>query len=119
PDFYGKATYSFIPKSNLGSSKPLYEGRSCYGELIANKPAEALAAINNKVSLEWLINAYNWYPDKEKFFNNFFEKLAGSKTLSTDIKKGMTAEDIHASWQRDISHFKNIRKKYLLYRDFQ
>jgi len=119
PDFENKATYSFVPKSNMGSSKPLYEGKTCYGEYIANKPEAALTAIDNKISLEWLIKAYNWYPDKEKFFNNFFEKLAGSKTLSADIKKGMTVKDIHASWQKDIKHFKNIRKKYLLYTDFQ
>jgi len=31
----------------------------------------------------------------------------------------MTEKDIHASWQKDIKHFKNIRKKYLLYTDFQ
>ena len=119
PDFAGKTDYYFTPEPNIGSSKPPYENKACYGQLIAQNQQEALVAINNSVLLEWLIKAYSWYPDKDKFFNGFFEKLAGSKTLRTDIEQGKSVAEIKASWQKDIKTFKNKRKKYLLYTDFK
>jgi uncharacterized protein YbbC (DUF1343 family) len=35
------------------------------------------------------------------------------------IKNGLSASAIRASWQKDLSNFKMIRKKYLLYKDFE
>ncbi|MGN6568926.1 MAG: exo-beta-N-acetylmuramidase NamZ family protein [Flavipsychrobacter sp.] len=119
PAFIGKADYSFTPEPNVGSSKPPYEGKACYGKFVAHNKAEALAAINGQLSLEWLIQAYSWYPEKDKFFNKFFESLAGSKTLRTDIEQGKSATEIRVSWLKDLRYFKAIRKKYLLYPDFE
>ena len=34
------------------------------------------------------------------------------------IKKGTSEEDIRKSWQPGLDKFKAIRKKYLLYKDF-
>ncbi|MGY8952795.1 MAG: hypothetical protein ACKVJP_05470 [Flavobacteriales bacterium] len=31
----------------------------------------------------------------------------------------MSAEEIRASWKADLDTFKPIRKKYLIYRDFE
>ncbi|OJW85279.1 MAG: hypothetical protein BGO69_06585 [Bacteroidetes bacterium 46-16] len=119
PDFKGKTNYFFIPKSKEGASKPLLEGQDCWGKLLAVNEKEALDKVKNGLNLEWLIQAYKWYPDKEKFFSGFFEKLAGTSQLREQIDEGLTAEEIRAKWQNDIDAFKKIRKKYLLYPDFE
>jgi uncharacterized protein YbbC (DUF1343 family) len=35
------------------------------------------------------------------------------------LKQGLTAKQISKSWQPAIAKFKKIRKKYLLYKDFE
>ena len=63
---------------------------------------------------------YKSYPNKEKFFSspNFFDKLAGTTELRKQIIEGVSEEEIRASWQKDLEAYKVIRKKYLLYTDF-
>jgi len=46
-------------------------------------------------------------------------KLAGNATLMQQIKDGKSEDEIRKSWQPDIQKFKAIRKKYLLYKDFE
>ena len=53
----------------------------------------------------------------EKFFNNFFIKLAGTNTLRKQIESGLTEEEIRDSWKEDLDNYKEIRSKYLLYKD--
>ena len=67
------------------------------------------------INLDWLIESYNNYPEKEKFFNSFFDKLAGTDKLRLQIIKGKTTKDIKESWIVDLEKFKKIRQKYLLY----
>ena len=86
---------------------------------MATNPDKAYKLVDGKLNLSWLIKAYQWYPEKEKFFIDYFNKLAGTKELRKQIEDGMTAEDIAATWQKDVSAFKTIRKKYLLYKDFE
>lgn len=120
PAFEGKAKYSFTPETTVGASKPMYEGKPCYGELIAENDREALRKNEDIFNLKWLIQAYQWYPDKDKFFNsnNFFDKLAGTAKLQQQIKSGMKHDDIRDTWMKDNEAFMKIRKKYLLYTDF-
>jgi uncharacterized protein YbbC (DUF1343 family) len=66
-----------------------------------------------------VIEAYKAFPQKDKFFTPFFDKLAGTKTLREQIIAGKTADEIQQSWQDDLNAFKQIRKKYLLYPDFE
>lgn len=119
PAFKEKAGHFFVPKAVTGASKPLYEGQDCYGKLLARDAPEALEKTKGQINIEWLVQAYNWYPNKDKFFTDFFEKLAGTTQLREQIDEGLTAAEIHASWQHDIDDFKKIRKKYLLYADFE
>jgi len=119
PAFKGKTDYFFVPKSTSGASKPVLQGEKCYGRLLARTPGQALELTAKGLDLSSLIEAYNWYPDKDKFFNSFFEKLAGTEELRKQIRSGMTAAQIRQSWQKDLAAFKSIRKKYLLYKDFE
>jgi uncharacterized protein YbbC (DUF1343 family) len=67
------------------------------------------------VDLSYLIQLYQAFPDKDKFFNNYFEKLSGTDALRQQIRSGQTEEQIRASWQKDLDVYKEKRKKYLLY----
>jgi uncharacterized protein YbbC (DUF1343 family) len=59
---------------------------------------------------------YQKYPDKEKFFTAYFDKLAGTARLKQQIKDGLTEEQIRASWKQGLDEFNTKREKYLLYK---
>lgn len=111
--------YSFTPHSGPGAKSPPYEGKICFGELVASDESDYLLKYGKNVNLQWLIKMYNAYPDKDKFFTSFFEKLAGTKKLAERIKAGESETEIVKSWQPEIKKFKKIRKKYLIYKDFE
>ncbi len=119
PDFFGKPIYDFTPMQKFGQPEPLYANRKCYGQLVALNEQEALYFFNKKMRLIFLQRAYGWYPYKEKFFNSFFEKLAGTKELREQIINKVGEEEIRNSWKEGIADFKVKRKKYLLYTDFE
>ena len=119
PELVSKYTYSFTPVSSEGAKNPPYQDKVCYGEVVGTNAGEVLANTGSHMRVHWLINAWNAYPGKEKFFTGFFTKLAGTTKLQEQIKSGYTEEQIRAGWQPDIMAFKKIRKKYLLYDDFE
>jgi uncharacterized protein YbbC (DUF1343 family) len=119
PDFIGKASYNFIPRSIPGATNPPQMNRTCYGQVAALDSSEAFLLMKNHLRLFWLQRAYDWFPYKERFFTPFFDKLAGNKELREQITNGVTEEEIRKSWQKDIDNYKIIRKKYLLYKDFE
>jgi uncharacterized protein YbbC (DUF1343 family) len=51
--------------------------------------------------------------------NNFINKLAGNDSFALQVKQKKTEAEIKKSWQTDLTKFKAIRKKYLLYKDFE
>ena len=112
---YLKSDYSFTPKSNAGSKNPKYENVTCFGLDLRNFHPYNDLNLNNKIELKWLLESYNNSPNKHLFFNDFFDKLAGSSKLRLQILDGMTIEEIKASWNQGILDFKKIRKRYLLY----
>ncbi len=91
----------------------------CYGQNLNMSPEEALTLLNGKINLSYIKEAYSLSTQKDSFFTSFFEKLAGTNTLRKQIQDGMTEESIRKSWQPDLLRFKAIRKKYLLYKDFE
>lgn len=108
-------TYSFTPRSMEGASNPPLKDQLCYGELVASDANTAYRLADDQLQLKWLIKAYNNFPDKDKFFNNFFVKLAGTSKLQEQIRQGMSEEAIRASWKDGLDKFKAIRAKYLIY----
>ena len=112
------ASYSFTPKNTDGASKPLFEGKICKGfDLKAYADDEIMK--NGGINVEWLIDSYKKLGKDSTFFNNYFDYLAGTTTLRKQIKEGKDAKTIKESWQKELNEFKVIRKKYLLYPDFE
>lgn len=121
--YYGHPSYtlsfSFIPTSRVGSKYPPYENQVCYGWNLADSKENILKKINNKLQISFILEAYKLFPDKEHFFDKYFNYSAGNDVLIEQIKLGMSEEEIRKSWEPQLSQFKNIRKKYLLYPDFE
>ncbi len=108
-----KNLFSFTPKSVPGAKSPVLMDSTCYGyDLTAIDPKA------DEIDLSFILNAYRLFPEKARFFNNFFDKLAGSDILRKQIQQGLSAEAIRKSWQPGLQRFASIRKKYLLYTDF-
>lgn len=125
---YPKNLYSFTPNPNEGAKSSKLFGQKCYGWNLSGTEAEVLAEVDNKIQLKWLLQAYKMFPDKSKFFivpksgkmeASFFNKLVGNNQLWQQLKAGKTEAQIRKSWEPELSNFKNIRKKYLLYKDFE
>ncbi len=110
--------YSFTPvKIPHVAENPPYENIKCYG-MDLSKNAFGVKT-TKQLELKWLIGFYNNSSDKSKFFNSFFDKLAGNDTLRKQIEANVSETDIRNSWQADLDKYKTIRKKYLLYADFE
>ncbi len=113
PYFYLKRhNYNFTPLPNEGAKYPKHKGKECHGYDLSKTNQL------NLLNLEWLIEFYFFnkqYAPKEKFFNSFFTKLAGTKTLQQQIESGLNETEIRATWQVGLNAFKKIRSKYLIY----
>ena len=118
---YPKNMYSFTPNPNEGAKNSKLYGQLCYGWDLSGTANEVLAKVNNHVQLKWLMEAYKLFPQKDSFFlkTNSFNRLAGNDVLMQQIKDGKSEEEIRKSWEPKLSEFKVIRKKYLLYDDFE
>lgn len=123
-----KNMYAFTPISRDGAKEPKLKDKQCYGWNLFGTNDQILKNIDNKIQLKYLLEAYKLFPDKENFFikpktdkptDYFFNKLAGSDALMNQIKAGKTEKEIRDSWAPGLEAFKKIRKKYLLYRDFE
>jgi uncharacterized protein YbbC (DUF1343 family) len=107
--------FSFTPKSIAGmSKKPPLEDQECFG-IDFRKLDEEKIRTRKQIDLALLIKIYQQYPDKENFFNPFFNKLAGNGLLIQQIKSGKTEKQIRDSWEPALKAYKIMRKKYLLY----
>lgn len=118
--YFNKDQFSFTPKATYGAKNPKHKLSKCYGQDLRILSIDSLKNIN-KLNLNWLINSYKWSNESEFFFNknNFFNLLAGSDKLMNLVKGGANATHIFETYQKDLNDFKIIRKKYLLYNDFE
>jgi uncharacterized protein YbbC (DUF1343 family) len=115
PKLKDKYSFSFTPDSIQGMSEhPPLRGEVCYGIDLRSYNTDIFRQ-TGRINLSWLIEFYNAYPEKENFFNSYFELLAGTARLREQIIAGKTEEEIRASWEPGLSDFKQIRSKYLLY----
>jgi uncharacterized protein YbbC (DUF1343 family) len=102
--------FQFTPISIDGmAKKPPHENKVCFGLDLSKEKT------GKEISLKHLLQLYQQFPDKEKFFISYFDKLAGTKLLKEQIKKGMTEKQIKATWKKDLHKYREMRKKYLIY----
>jgi len=111
--------YTFVPEVREGMSIHVEnQGKECYGIDLRNENPET-----SKFTMKYVLDFYKKSQQIEgfNFFArpDFFNKLAGNATLQEQIKAGLSEEEIRASWQEELTEYKAMRKKYLLYDDFE
>lgn len=120
--------YSFTPVPRPGATSSKHYHQLCYGWDVSGTIDDVLQKTDKKIQLQWVINAYKLFPEKDSFFivpksgnmdQSFFSKLAGNGDLWKQIRDGKSEEEIRDSWEPQLTKYKQIRKKYLLYKDFE
>jgi len=112
---WAEKTFTFTPRGIRGVAlHPPHENKRCYGVDLRSLSEQELFEVQ-KINLDYLIEAYRFFAKKEKFFTNFFSRLAGTDVLQKQIEQGWSVEKIRASWQPELEKFKQQREKYLLY----
>ncbi len=107
--------FSFKPVSIPGkAANPKLKGVVCNGKYLAPY-AENYKNNPKSLNISWLLTAYKYLHEKNKFFNAYFDKLAGTDELRKQIVSGMSEKEIRDSWKEDLKKFKKIREKYLIY----
>lgn len=102
--------FTFTPVSIEGMSKnPPQQDKQCFGKDLRNE------SLSHRFTLSYLLEAYQLSGKKEQFFNNFFDKLAGSDQLRKDMLAGKSEAEIRATWQAGLEAYKTLRQSYLLY----
>jgi len=109
-------SYTFTPRSRQESKYPPQQNKLCYGR---NLSGDSTRLSEKKFTLSYLLDFYQKAPDKGTFFlaNNFFAKLAGTDALRKQIESGMNEAQIRATWQADLSAYRRMRARYLLYQE--
>lgn len=108
--------FSFTPRPIPGvAADPVNSGKKCYGMDLRN--LENIPPF----TLKYFLDFYEKHNDKTKFLTreNWFNTLAGTDKLLQQIKSGKSEAEILQSFQPGIERYKTLRKKYLLYPDFE
>ncbi len=122
PSLKDKFSFSFSPTGIKGMSEtPLYKNETCYGIDLRQYDINQLRK-SKRINLQWMIDLYKAFPEKEKFFDRTqsnqmgnIDFLAGVYEFRNQITNGQTIEQIQNSWEPKLSEYKVMRKKYLLY----
>ncbi len=117
---FPKGDFEFTPVPMPGSVNPPLQGQLCHGYDLSAIPPDSLRAVG-RIDLSYLLDYYRNFPDTANFFLKtlYFDKLAGSDQLRHQIIAGKSEAEIRESWQADLAVFKAVRRKYLLYGDFE
>ena len=116
--WFSDSNTTFTPRDRPGAQNPPYEGQECKG-FDLKEYAEIYIHGLGELYLYWLKQSYEMCPDKSNFFNNYFDKLAGTPQLRQQIKSGASVQEIKASWELGLEQFRETRRKYLLYADYE
>ena len=113
PNYHNKS-FSFTPISVDEEKKPKHEGNESYGIDLRE------IKVKKELNIKYLIDFYNKLKDNDSdFFGKYFYRIAGNKKLENQIKGGVSEKEIRSSWEIKLSQYKEKRKKYLLYKDFE
>ncbi len=109
-------SFTFTPVSLPGfDTNPLHKDKTCYGIDLREYPFQG------GLSLRFFLDFYRKAGNEQAFFftrPHWFDLLAGTKQLRFQIIRGLSEEEIKASWQPELDQYKKLRKKYLLYPDY-
>lgn len=111
---YGSFTFTPQPIKGMDTN-PMFKGQTCYGIDLRTIDFEG------GLSLRFVLDFFrkSGHNGKEFFARpDWFDKLAGTDALRRQIMEDYSEEDIRRSWQNELDEYKEMRRKYLLYDDY-
>lgn len=108
--------FSFTPRSIPNAAvNPLNLGKICYG--VDLRQLDEVPPF----TLKFFLDFYTKYDNEKEFLTRerWLNLLAGTDKLIVQIRQGLSEEEIVKSWQPELDEYKRMRKKYLLYPDFE
>lgn len=123
PAYKGIYEFSFTPTGIKGMAEtPLFMDQVCYGIDLREYDTEKLRA-SGQINFDWIRELYKASPEKEKFFDsklsnqmNTIEMQIGRGDFRQQIIDGVPMEEIRAGWEPELTAYKKMREKYLLYK---
>ncbi|MDR7127729.1 uncharacterized protein YbbC (DUF1343 family) [Algoriphagus sp. 4150] len=114
--------FSFTPIGIKGMAEtPIFMDEVCYGIDLRQYDTELLRK-SGQINFEWIRELYKASPEKEKFFDsklsnqmNNIEIQIGRGDFRQQIIDDVPMETIRAGWEPELSEYKKMRLKYLLY----
>lgn len=122
PELKGIYEFSYTPLGIKGMAEtPLHMNQVCYGLDLRNYDTGILRK-KKQLNIQWMMELYNAYPYKEKFFDSklsnqmgVIERLAGNALFRQQIMEGRSELEIRESWEPGLKEYRKMRDKYLLY----
>lgn len=122
--WYTQGDTCFVPRALIGRAiQPVLDGQICCGfrmDQWPNMPLDGPGLHLPLIQEFW--KAYQQHQphhhrenEESRFFKPFFDLLAGGPNLRMQLQRQTPIRKIRRSWQRDLNHFLNSRKPYLLY----
>lgn len=107
-------TNIFTPVSipNMSTS-PKYKNIECFGINIKVLDKNRITALRFGIEVLYLV--HKLYPKDFAFRRNWLDKLFGNNKLAEMLKNNSTPNKIFSTWEDELTNFKLIRNKYLLY----
>lgn len=105
--------FAFTPRPTAGAKRPLFEGERCYGRDLSAMPEQEARGVG--LTLDCLVDAYRRLGLGERFFKPIFEKLVGVGYVREMILAGASADEIRARWAEEVTRYRQLRERYLLY----
>lgn len=107
---YGE--FSFTPTALAGFDKnPMHKDQVCYGEDLRKAP------YIKGFSLKYFLGFYKKSGQGADFFSRprWFDQLMGDASVRKEIIEGKSEKEIKAGWQPELTKYKKMRAKYLIY----
>lgn len=107
--------FSFTPQSIKGMEiNPLQNDKLCFGDDLRKLQSEP------RFTLSYFMDWFKKFDDKTEFLTGrkWFNQLMGNDLVLKLILEGKSEADIRKTWQEELANYQLVRKKYLLYPDF-
>jgi uncharacterized protein YbbC (DUF1343 family) len=122
PAYKGIYEFSFTPTGIKGMAEtPIFMNELCYGIDLRAYDTELLRKYG-QINFEWIRELYKAHPQKEKFFDsklsnqmNNIEIQIGRGDFRQQFIDDVPMETIRVGWEPELSAYKEMRLKYLLY----
>jgi uncharacterized protein YbbC (DUF1343 family) len=92
-----------------------FKGQTCNGVRIVVADRNNLKPYLSGIKI--VNEIFRLYPDDFQWRASHFDRLCGTSTIRKAIMNGASIDELREKWQPDLTSFRKIRDKYLIYRD--